>query len=77
MNENLCIVYDVCRKTFIITYNRFCVDVRFNITVTATQGCGSIWPFKSIYIRDPPVDKSKEYTVNVDPVFFKEDLIGM
>jgi hypothetical protein len=40
-------------------------DVRFNITVTPTTGSGSGWPMKSIYIRDPPVDKSKEYSINI------------
>lgn len=51
-------------------------DVRFKITVSPTSGSGSGWPMKAIYIRDPPVEKCKEYTINVDPVFFNEDSIG-
>jgi len=51
-------------------------DVRFNITVANAQGAGSGWPMKGIYIRDPPLDKAKEFTVSVDPVFLKEASVG-
>jgi hypothetical protein len=52
-------------------------DVRFNISVAGTgAGSGSTWTMKGIYIRDPPLEKSKEYTVSVDPVFFKEETVG-
>ncbi|CAG7821754.1 unnamed protein product [Allacma fusca] len=49
-------------------------DVRFNISVTSA-GMISGWPLKGIYIRDPPLNKAKEFVVSVDPVFFQEDSI--
>lgn len=49
--------------------------MRFNVTVTS-PGYTPGWPLKGIYIRDPPLNKAKEYTVSVDPVFFQEDTVG-
>lgn len=52
-------------------------DVRFNLSINSGSGGGSTWPMKGIYIRDPSLDKPKEYAVTVDPVFFKEESVGM
>jgi len=52
-------------------------DVRFNISVTSGAGGGSSWPLRGIYIRDPPLEKSREYSISVEPVFFKEESVGM
>ncbi|CAL8107213.1 unnamed protein product [Orchesella dallaii] len=50
-------------------------NVRFNVTVSAGSGSGFGWPMKGIYIREPVIEKPKEYSISIEPVFFKEDTI--
>lgn len=51
-------------------------NVRFHISVSAGSGSGFGWPMKGIYIREPVIDKPKEYSISVEPVFLNEDQIG-
>lgn len=51
-------------------------NIRFQVTVSAGSGSGFGWPMRGIHIREPVINKPKEYSISVEPIFLKEDQIG-